>query len=208
MVRGMGPRSRAALDPAEVLGLEALRRTALGVAHALGNALTAVLGETSLLRLERKRDRIVAEACAAIESEVQRSAEALGTLRGRLQPLDRCTEAETDLVTWATKLAASLRPCLSRRFTLTIEHPDDLVLVRGAPQTLELVASVLAHRVLEACEASGELVLRIREEGELASVEIELRAEGLAPEAADRALEGPPGSAGFEPASTAFHRSA
>jgi len=56
------PRAGAA-DPVptkEVARLEAMRRLAMGAAHALNNAFTTLVGEASFVQEDRKADPVVA----------------------------------------------------------------------------------------------------------------------------------------------------
>jgi len=76
----------AGFDPAvagELGQLEALRRMALGAAHAWNNALTAILGDVRWLLEERPGDPAVARACADIEREAQRCARLSRALQTR-----------------------------------------------------------------------------------------------------------------------------
>ena len=75
----------AELVAEEIARLELLRRLALGAAHTLNNAFTAILGETLCLADERKGDPVVTEACSLIQSEVERCARLTRQVATRVQ---------------------------------------------------------------------------------------------------------------------------
>ena len=79
--RGCGEESP--LGAVEVARLESQRRLALGAAHTVNNALTAVLGEVAFLRDERKGDAAVVEACDAVARELERCVKAAAALLPR-----------------------------------------------------------------------------------------------------------------------------
>ena len=94
----------------ELAQLEVLQRLALGAAHTLNNAFSAILGEVHFLAEERKGDSEVDAACALIGREVERCAR---LTRALCERGDRCgpgcaVDPEFDLTALAP---ASLRCC-------------------------------------------------------------------------------------------------
>jgi signal transduction histidine kinase len=156
-----------------VARLEAQRRLALGAAHTLNNALTAVLGELGFLRDERKGDPAVVEACDGAARELERCVRAAAALlprRGASGP------GPTDLVRATRDAAALLRATLGRRGELSVHAPDDLLLVEAEPADLDLLVVLLVQAAVERVGRSARLALRV-EAGGSAGARLALDAE-------------------------------
>lgn len=112
-------------DPAaEVARLEVERRLARGAAHAVNNALTAILGETSLLEDAHKHLPDVAEACDAIRNEVERCGR---IWRSVLSPRPSANQGgdRVDLVRLVADVGLLLDRTLGRRVDLEARVPED-----------------------------------------------------------------------------------
>jgi len=133
---------------AEIARLLSSQRLALGAAHAMNNAFTAILGEAGYLRDAHKGDPELLESCGVIHAEVSRCARmtrgllALGRGAG-------ANDAAPDLVRLARGLASLLSESLGRRATLEVEAPDELIPVRGPSRLLEPLLVLLVHHALE-----------------------------------------------------------
>jgi signal transduction histidine kinase len=125
-------------------GLATRWRLALGAAHSLNNALTAILGEASFLRAEHKRDPDVVEACDSIVREVERCGRLTRALLSRRQ---RSAQGDSgvDLVRLVGDLGRLLAQTLGSRIELDLDLPDDLLLVNGDPESVELLCLLLVH---------------------------------------------------------------
>jgi signal transduction histidine kinase len=149
------------LDPAvagELVQLEALRRMALGAAHAWNNALTAILGDVRWLLEERAGDPAVARACRDIEREAQRCARLTRALQAR--GAWRSGEpGEVDLGALAEGLAPVLRETVSSSVELAWEVPERTPWVRGRRADAELLVLLAAQALVR--DAPGGSVLRI-----------------------------------------------
>ncbi len=176
------------LPAAEVARLEALRRLAMGAAHALNNVFTAVVGEASFLREERKGDPAVVEACDTILRELDRCARLTRALLARRHP-PQAGRDEVDLVRLVRDLAPLLRETLGRQKELALRLPDDLLLVRGDAATLELLVLLLVHEGADLAPGSARLQLGVGSLGGTARLELELEADGLAEDAARPFIE-------------------
>ncbi len=130
----------------EIARLEVLRRLALGAAHTLNNAFTAILGETHCLADERKGDPLVAEACALIQSEIGRCARLTRQVAIRVQRRESVVD-ETNIVALVRGLDGLLRETVSRSISIDIEVPDVSVIVRGPGEDLELLVLLVTHRL-------------------------------------------------------------
>jgi hypothetical protein len=130
----------------EVARLELLRRLALGAAHTLNNAFTAILGETLCLADERKGDPVVTEACALIQSEVERCARLTRQIATRVQRRESVLD-ETNVATLVRSLEPLLRETVTRSVAIDLDVPDRGVLVRGPGEDLELLVLLVAHRL-------------------------------------------------------------
>ena len=174
--------AQASLPATEVARLEALRRLAMGAAHALNNAFTAVVGEASFLREERKGDPAVVEACDTILRELDRCAKLTRALLARRHP-PQTGRDEVDLVRTVRDLTPLLRETLGRQKELAVQLPDDLLLVRGEAGALELLVLLLVHQGADAAPGSARLRLSAVPLGARARLELEVEADGLAEDA-------------------------
>jgi signal transduction histidine kinase len=130
----------------EIARLELLRRLAMGAAHTLNNAFTAILGETLCLADERKHDPLVSEACDLIQGEVERCARLTRSIAARVQRRENALE-ETNIAALVRGLEPLLRETVSRSVAMAVEVPDVCVVVRGPGQDLELLVLLVAHRL-------------------------------------------------------------
>jgi signal transduction histidine kinase len=130
----------------EIARLELLRQLAMGAAHSLNNAFTAILGETLCLADERKADPLVSEACALIQSEVERCARLTRHVATRVQRRESALE-ETNLAALVRGLESLLRETVSRSVAIDLAVPESNVLVRGPSEDLELLVLLVAHRL-------------------------------------------------------------
>jgi signal transduction histidine kinase len=172
----------------EVARLEALRRLSMGAAHALNNAFTTVVGEASFLREEHKADPAVVEACDAILRELDRCARLTRALLARRSP-PQAGRDEVDLARMIRDLTPLLRETLGRQKELAVVAPDDLVLVKGDAEALELVALLLVQHGAEVAPGSARLRLGVYPNGALARIELEIEADGLTEGVADDFLD-------------------
>ncbi|HEY8493388.1 MAG TPA: hypothetical protein VIN04_05810 [Myxococcota bacterium] len=149
------------LEPAlagELAQLEALRRMALGAAHAWNNALTSILGDLRWLREERADDPVVRGVCTEIEREAQRCVRLSRALqaRGHWQP---GVPGDLDLGAVLAGLAPVLRDTVSRSVELTWEIPEDAPWVHGRRADAELLVLLAAQALLR--DAPGGSTLHI-----------------------------------------------
>jgi hypothetical protein len=129
----------------------ALWRLAAGAAHATNNSLTAILGEASYLRDEWKADAQVVSCCESIIVEVDRCARLTRALLSRRQPSQ--SGDEVDLGRLLGQMRDILPDTLGRRYDLHVEPGDELYMVSGTPDELELLVLFL---VQAACGLAGE----------------------------------------------------
>lgn len=130
----------------EIARLELLRRLAMGAAHTLNNAFTAILGETLCLADERKGDPVVTEACSLIQSEVERCARLTRQVATRVQRRESVLD-ETNVATLVRSLEPLLRETVTRSVAIDFDVPDRGLLVRGPGEDLELLVLLVAHRL-------------------------------------------------------------
>lgn len=175
----MGRASRE-ISTQEVARLEALRRLALGGVHSLNNAFAAAVGEASFLREDRKHDPVVVEACDAILGSLDRCARITRALLSRRHPTQAGSE-DVDLGRLLRELGSFLQETLGRGHSLRLDLPEDLLVVRGSPESVELALLTLVHHVAEAGGAMTRLHISAESGG--AEVRIRLEAETAAPAA-------------------------
>jgi signal transduction histidine kinase len=186
------PPAAGVLSLQEVARLAALWRLCAGAAHVLNNSFTAILGEASFLRDERKGDAAVVEACETILIEVERCARLCRALLARQPAHPRGSEA--DLARLARGLADLLAESLGRRFELHAETTPEPVAVPASADSLELLVLALAHAAADLAGAGGRLLLRVaRPRPGRARLGVRLEAPGLGAESAIELCD--PGSA-------------
>jgi signal transduction histidine kinase len=171
----------------EIARLELLRQLSLGAAHTLNNAFTAILGETLCLADERKADPLVVEACALIQSEVERCARLTRQVAVRVQHRESVLE-ETNLATLVRSLEALLRETVSRSVSIEVEIPEPGLVVRGPSEDLELLVLLVAHRLARIPRRGAALRIALGAH-DAATVELlfEVRANDATPIAPDAA---------------------
>ena len=181
----MSHRSDASgLSAAQVARLEALRRLAMGAAHALNNAFTTLVGEASFLQEDRKDDPVVAEACETMMAELDRASRITRALLVRRHPSQR-GGGEVDLVRLVRELSTLLRETLGSQHHLEVELPDDLVAVAGAAEDLELVVLTLVHYAADGARGATRMRLAVEPDDGSGStgLRLEVRGDGLPPDA-------------------------
>jgi signal transduction histidine kinase len=168
----------------EVARLEALRRLAMGAAHAMNNAFTAVMGEAQFLYEDRKDDPTVAEACEAILEQIERCGRITRALLARRHP-SQAGGSEVDLARLVRELGNLLHETLGRSSRLEVVFPDDLLLVRGDAEALELAVLTLVHHAVD--QAGAPVAIRLAAEAgpTTAGILVELEGDARATSRAD-----------------------
>lgn len=181
----------SALSAEEVARLEALRRLSMGAAHALNNAMTAAMGEASLLGEERKRDPLVAESSAAMLGELERCARITRGLLTRRHPSQGGGD-DLDLVRSVRELGNVLSETLGRQHRLQVVYPDDILPVRADAESLELLILALVHYAADHSGGNARIHLSVQPDAErrYAELRLEVSAPSL-PEYAAAAVADP-----------------
>lgn len=142
-----------------VARLVALAELAFGLAHALNNALTAIVGETSFLHGDPKEPGEIDAACQVILEQVERCGRMTrGVLMRR--PAPGLARGECDLVRMLRDVEPLLRDALSRRIELSVETPEEPLLVPVDPVDLETLLLLLAQRAARAGAGAVHVSLR------------------------------------------------
>jgi signal transduction histidine kinase len=157
--------------------LEAVRRLSLGAAHTLNNAFTTLVGEASFLLGDRQHDPELAES-----------------LQVMLEALDRCTRitrgllvrghpnqdgSEVELVRVVRELGDLLHQTLGSRYPLTLEIPDDIHVVPGTAEMIELLVLSVVHYAADASGEHAELRVAVTAGGKDVALELDVVAPGL-----------------------------
>jgi len=172
----------------ELARLEAIRRLAMGAAHNLNNAFTAVIGEASFLREDRKEDGLVVEACDVILQALQRCTRITRALLAWRSPSQSAAE-EVELVRLLREMRAVLGETLGSRCALTLELPDDVLLVRASPQSLELLLICLLHYAADHSGGQADLILSGSSDADEVLLGIEVTAPQLSEETVEAILD-------------------
>jgi signal transduction histidine kinase len=185
--RRIAVQTAAAPPAAELARLVVMQRLALGMAHTMNNAFTAILGEAAVLSGAHKDDPEVEEACQVIRAEVERCARLTRALLARRTAASKRPGREADLGRIARDLRGLLRDTISRRIELEVAAPEDLVLAAGDTFALECLVLLMVQQAAEAVSSPGTLRLRVVSGGESGRhlVAVELRSAALAEEPAD-----------------------
>jgi signal transduction histidine kinase len=169
--------SLSRVQPETVARLEATRRLATGAAHTLNNAFTTVIGEASFLLEDRKHDAVVEEACHAILTELERCARLTRALLARHWS-GQSGSGEVDLSRLVRDVSVLLSETLGRNNQLTVETPEELLLVAGDANALELVVLTLTQYAAERGSELTKLTLAVDAEPSHAQVRLRIAAEG------------------------------
>ncbi len=129
------------VDDLAIARLAVMRRLARGTAHAMNNALTAAMGETSFALDElhgAAETKVVSEACEAAQSALRRCAR----LCRSLSLADQGARAEgepVDLVRTVRDLERWLDDAIGGAQCLRVEAPDERVTIAGHADEIELL---------------------------------------------------------------------
>jgi signal transduction histidine kinase len=171
--------------------LEAVRRLSMGAAHTLNNAFTTVIGETSFLLEDRKDDALVVESCQAILAEMERCTRLTRALLDRRHP-NQSGSGEVEMVRLIRELGGTLSETLGRENQLTVETPDDVLLVGGDAGDLETLVLTLVHYAADHADGPTRLTLSVSREPMEPKIRLSLAVEGHGqPEAAAEAVLDP-----------------
>lgn len=168
----------SAAPPArEVARLGATARLASGAAHALCNALAALVAETSYLRDERKEDALVSESCDALLAELDRCAR---LARGLLPPRARhdACDPVVDLGQLVHGLGQLLQETLGSLHQIEVRRPEAASLVRADPATLELIVTCLVQYAADHAGGASHVLLEVGAEPAEKVVALRMRVEG------------------------------
>lgn len=148
----------SSVSPGEIARLEAMNRLAMGAAHAMNNAFTAVVGEAEFLYDDHKHEPEIVEACEVILAQIERCTRITRALLTRRNP-SQAGASEVDLARLVRELGNLLGETLGHGAELEVDYPDDLVLVRGDAASLEVAVLTLVHYATE--QGSGSTRLRL-----------------------------------------------
>lgn len=173
--------------------LASLGRVAAGVAHEIGNPLTAIASISQNLKYEledpeavRERVGLILQQCRRIDTIVR----ALvgfghsGAVGGESRPFTRV--AVGPLLAEAAQLARLSRK--ARDVACTHQSPDGLD-VRGDAQRLEQVLVNLLTNAIDASPAGSRVDLTAEASGDQVRIQVEDRGHGVAPELSQRIFE-------------------
>ena len=143
---------------AQAQRLESLGKLASGIAHDFNNVLGGILAYSSLLKLGREKDELLAEGLAVIESSAQRGAE----LTGKMLAFARKGNYEKKVFSLAkvTEEAVSLvKVSLPEGISIEVEIPATLGAMEGdSTQVLQVVMNLLVN-AKDAMPDGGRIVL-------------------------------------------------
>jgi len=165
----------------ELASLEVLRHLALGAAHTLNNALTAILGEVQVLA-DRDAASDVGAASSSIRREVERCARlarALGEGGARRRG-ERTLDPQVDLAALARRLAPLLRDTVTRAVEIGWQVPDDAGGVHGERADVERLVLLSAYQLVRGAASGSRLNISLAPSAEAPELVLELRAPGAA----------------------------
>jgi C4-dicarboxylate-specific signal transduction histidine kinase len=175
---------------AEVARLEVERRLARGAAHTVNNALTAILGEASLIEEMHKDLAGVAEACSAIRQEVERCGRIWRTVFAP-RPSTNHAPGRVDLVRLVADLGILLQRTLGRRVEIEARVPDEAPVARADAGHVETLLLALVHHATDLCPGSLRLLLEVTARDRGPAVALRVESTDAAPESTAVALLDP-----------------
>ncbi len=152
-------------------------RLAMGATHTLNNVFATVVGEASFLLEDRKRDALVVEGCQTILGALDRCTRLTRALLARRHPSQAGSD-EVDLVRLVRELGTILSETLGSQNQLSVDTPDDFLLVRGDAGDLELLVLTLAHYAADHAGNPTRLTLSVRAEPTEAQIRLGIAIEG------------------------------
>ncbi|HEX3760218.1 MAG TPA: ATP-binding protein [Kofleriaceae bacterium] len=168
----------AAADDADGDPLRLLGRIAAGVAHDLGNQLSALAATIALMDGTRVEPSLLARARLSVDHALRLSISLVGYARGEAPPLE-----PVDLGLVVDRMLAVLVPVLPSDIVV---RPDIAALVppvRGAAVELEQLVLNLVLNAADAMPGGGELIIRVQPTGTAAVyLEVSDTGRGLPPE--------------------------
>lgn len=152
---------------------EAKSRFIATLAHELRNPLAPLMSSLEIMKLERKEK----------SGEIEGMVDHLNTMRHLLDDLldiSRISKAKltlqkehVDLQTIANRSVRSVRPLVeSRNHTLSVELPDEAIILEADPVRLEQVFVNLLNNAAKYTEPDGSIALSARTEGSYAEVSV------------------------------------
>jgi len=169
--------SERGLRPDKAARLETMRRLSMGATHTLNNAFTTVIGEASFLREDRKHDDLVVESCQLILAELERCTRLTRALLARRHS-SQTGSGEVDMVRLVRELEQLLSETLGRENQLTVETPDELLLIGGDAGDLELLVLTLVHYAADHTVGPTRLSLSVGREPMERKIRLSLAVEG------------------------------
>jgi C4-dicarboxylate-specific signal transduction histidine kinase len=175
---------------AEVARLEVERRLARGAAHTVNNALTAILGEASLLEEEHKHSPDVAEACNAIRQEIERCGRIWRSVFAP-RPSANHAAGRLDTVRLVADLGILLQRSLGRRVEVEARVPDEAPIARADAGHVETLLLALVYHAVDLHPGSLRLRLEAIALDDGAAVALIVESPDSPPERAATALLDP-----------------
>lgn len=179
-------------ERAEVVGqLEVVGRLAAGVAHDFNNVLTAIIGNTALLRMTLERAGGLTVRAEHIVEEIERASDRASALVRQLltftdqRPTEPTEYRVGELLESTSRIIERLLP---DSVEVSVEVYDE-VAVRIDRGLFEQSVVNLAVNASDAMEQGGRLSLSARREGDNVIVEVSDTGAGMAPEIAKRIFE-------------------
>jgi C4-dicarboxylate-specific signal transduction histidine kinase len=167
---GSFPASAGVPSAREVARLGAAARVATGAAHALCNALAALVAEASYLHDECKEDPLVSESCGALLAELDRCASlARGLLPTRMRSDGE--DARVDLGRLVRMRVELLQETLGSLHQIEVRTPEAATLVHADTATLELLVTCLVQYAADHAVGASHISLEVEPqpaEGEVA----------------------------------------
>jgi signal transduction histidine kinase len=179
--RDDGPGCDASEDPLRLLG-----RITAGVAHDLGNYLSALAAVVALLDNARAAPALVARARELVDHAGRLTGSLVGYARGEPPALE-----PVDLGAIVDRMLALLAHVLPSSIAVRADIAALVPPVRGAAAELEQLVLNLALNAADAMPGGGELIVRVQPTG-TAAVYLEVSDTGRGLPAEARAADGGP----------------
>ncbi|UJR78804.1 sensor histidine kinase [Sandaracinus amylolyticus] len=170
--------------------LASVGRLAAGVAHEIGNPLSAILGLLELVRGGGLEPAEEAEFLKRIQHETERIHRIIRDLldysrAGADAPIGRADLGE--VVANAVHLVAPQKDL--RRITIEQRVPEDLPAVRGEADALTQLVLNLLLNAADAIEGEGAITITIADTDDAITLTVDDSGPGIAPEVRDRLFE-------------------
>jgi signal transduction histidine kinase len=172
--------------------LASVGRLSAGIAHEIGNPLSAILGFVELLQMDGLAQGEQEEFLRRIRSETERIHRIIRDLLdfSRAKPQEQESNASSDLAEVVEDAVKLITPQKDLRgVTIERRFQEDVPRVRGAAHTLTQVVLNLLLNAADAISGEGSVLVEVQAKGEQVELRVTDSGPGIAADMLDKLFE-------------------